>query len=188
MDPNSLVFTGLMSYRPNIDAVSYFVRHILPLIVAQRPTVRFTIVGQGAPAEITRLEGPNVHVAGKVPDVRPFVNRAAAFVVPLRMGSGTRLKILEGMAMGKAVVSTTLGCEGIDVRHGEHLVIADGAPAFAEAVLSLMADANRAAGLGRDGRALVEQSYSWVSIVAELERFHATALGCAQESRKPTIV
>ena len=106
VDPNRIVFTGLMSYRPNIDAVTFFVQRILPLIVAEKPDVVFDIVGQGPPPEVRRLEGRSVRVVGEVPDTRPYVRRAGAFVVPLRMGSGTRLKILEGLAMGKGLVTT----------------------------------------------------------------------------------
>lgn len=176
VDPGSIVFTGLMNYRPNIDAVTFFVRQVLPLILEKKPRANFTIVGLGAPEEVTRLAGPNVHVVGEVPDVRPFVSRAAVFAVPLRMGSGTRLKILEGLAMKKGVVSTTLGCEGIAVRDGEHLLIADGAPAFADAVVRLMDDALLAGRLGSQGRTLVEQNYSWVSIVRDLEHLHGRVL------------
>ena len=175
VDDNSIVFTGLLSYRPNIDAVTFFTKQVLPLIVRRRPNVVFSIVGLGAPSEVTRLAGPNVRFVGEVPDVRPAVRSAGAFVVPLRMGSGTRLKILEGLSMGKGMVSTTLGCEGIAVRDGQHLLVADDPVAF-EAVLSLLDDRQLAARLGREGRALVEQSYSWLSIVDGLERFHERVL------------
>ena len=176
VDDNSIVFTGLLSYRPNIDAVTFFTKQVLPLIVRRRPNVVFSIVGLGAPSEVTRLAGPNVRFVGEVPDVRPAVRSAGAFVVPLQMGSGTRLKILEGLSMGKGMVSTTLGCEGIAVRDGQHLLVADDPVAFAEAVLSLLDDRQLAARLGREGRALVEQSYSWLSIVDGLERFHERVL------------
>jgi glycosyltransferase involved in cell wall biosynthesis len=171
VDPNRLVFTGLMSYRPNIDAVTFFVQRILPLILAEKPDVVFEIVGQGPPPEVRRLEGLSVRVVGAVPDTRPYVRRAAAFVVPLRMGSGTRLKILEGLAMEKGLVTTSLGCEGIDVTDGEHLLVADSDSEFARATLTLIDDVELASRLGRTGRAMVEHSYSWSSIVAELEQF-----------------
>jgi sugar transferase (PEP-CTERM/EpsH1 system associated) len=172
VDANRIVFTGLMSYRPNIDAVTYFVQRILPLVLETKPEVVFEIVGQGPPAEVTTLEGRNVRVVGAVPDTRPYVRRAAVFVVPLRMGSGTRLKILEGLAMGKGLVTTSLGCEGIDVIDGEHVLITDGEAEFARATVTLIDDVHLAARLGRNGRALVEQTYSWSSIVTHLEVFH----------------
>lgn len=174
--PDSIVFTGLMRYRPNVDAVSYFGREILPRIAASRPGVQFAIVGAGPTAEVCQLQGPNVQVTGQVPDVRPYVARAAVAVVPLRMGGGTRLKVVEALAMGKPIVSTSLGCEGIDVRHGEHLLIADDAPAFADAVLRLLADPALATALGRRARALAEEKYGWASITAELERFYLAHL------------
>jgi len=174
--PNALVMTGLMHYRPNIDGAVYFVQEILPRILASRPDTVFYIVGAGATEELKRLEGPNVVVTGTVPDVRPYAHDASVFVVPLRMGGGTRLKVLEGLSMEKAVVSTSIGCEGIDVVHDEHLLIADEPQTFADAVLSLMNDRERAARLGRRGRLLVEQRYKWESVVGRLESFYSDLL------------
>ena len=183
-DPNSLVFTGLISYRPNTDAVIFFVKEVLPLIVQQRPKTVFSIVGMGAPDEVTRLAGPNVRVTGKVDDVRPYIQEASVFVVPLRMGSGTRLKVLEGLAMGKAMVSTRLGCEGIRVQDGKHLLMADEPATFAQATLNLMEDREKALHLGTAGRALVEQEYSWASIVQTMEDFHRQVL---KSKRQQTV-
>jgi polysaccharide biosynthesis protein PslH len=168
----ALVMTGLMHYRPNIDGALYFVNEIFPLILASRPDMVFYIVGAGATDELKRLAGPSVVVTDTVPDVRPYVHDAAAFVVPLRMGGGTRLKVLEGLSMEKAVVSTSVGCEGIDVVHGEHLLVADHPQAFADAVLKVVADDGLAGRLGRQGRALVETHYKWESVVGRLERFY----------------
>ncbi len=106
-----------------------------------------------------------------MPDTRPYVSRAGAFVVPLRMGSGTRLKVLEGLAMGRPLVSTSLGCEGIAAVNGEHLLVADEPRQFAQSVLRLLDDADLAAHLGRRGRTLVEDRYSWPSILGGLETF-----------------
>ncbi len=124
-DRDSIVFLGVMHYRPNVDAALYFAREILPHILRVRPTARFTIVGGGPPDKLRRLAGPSIEVTGRVPDTRPYVSRAGAFVVPLRMGSGTRLKVLEGLAMARPLVSTSLGCEGIAAVDGEHLLVAD---------------------------------------------------------------
>src|SRR6202043_2280933 len=123
----------------------------------------FYIVGAGATDELKRLASAHVVVTDTVPDVRPFVDDAGAFVVPLRMGGGTRLKVLEGLSMEKAVVSTSLGCEGIDVVDGEHLLVADEPQAFADAVRRLCNDSELAGRLGMQGRALVEQRYRWES-------------------------
>lgn len=184
-DPASIVFTGLMRYRPNVDAAIYFAQDVLPLIRRVRPEVTFTIVGADATEEVQRLAGPEVVVTGTVPDVRPYVARAAAVVVPLRMGSGTRLKVLEGLAMGKALVSTSLGCEGIDVRDGEHLLVADDPLDFAAAVLRLVDAPGGAAVLGRRGRALAVAQYSWASVGERLEGFYTEMLSRAESRRAP---
>lgn len=176
VEPDSLVFTGLMSYRPNIDGVVYFVEEVLPRIHRVRPGVTLAVVGAGAGEEVQRLAGPRVLVTGAVPDTRTYFARAAAAVVPLRMGSGTRLKVLEGLAMGKPLVSTGVGCEGIHVKDGEHLLIADEAQALADATLRVLSDAALAAALARQGRALVEREYGWAAITAQLEDFYAQVL------------
>jgi glycosyltransferase involved in cell wall biosynthesis len=173
---HTIVMTGLMHYRPNIDGAVYFVNEIFPRILASRPDMVFYIVGAGATDELKRLGGQSVVVTDTVPDVRPYVHDAAVFVVPLRMGGGTRLKVLEGLSMAKAVVSTSVGCEGIDVAHGEHLLIADDPQAFADAVLHLGTDAELAARLGRQGRTLVEQRYTWESVANRLEGFYRQLL------------
>jgi sugar transferase (PEP-CTERM/EpsH1 system associated) len=172
VDSDSVVMTGLMRYRPNSDAALFFLREVMPLILTRRPNLVFYVVGAGPPEELKRLAGSNVVVTDTVLDVRPYVHKAAVFVVPLRMGSGTRLKVLEGLAMAKPMVSTSLGCEGIDVRHGEHLLVADEPAHFADAVLKLMSEPELGARLGRTGRELVLQQYSWETVVEELERFY----------------
>jgi sugar transferase (PEP-CTERM/EpsH1 system associated) len=168
-DSAEIVFTGLMSYRPNADGAVWFVREILPRISAVRRDITFTVAGAHPPVEVRRLAGPGITVTGALADVRPHMARAAVLVVPLRIGSGTRLKVVEGLAMGRPVVSTSLGSEGIAVSHGEHLLIADHSGSFAAAVLRLLDDPGLAAALSCRGRALVEQRYSWSAIVQQLE-------------------
>jgi glycosyltransferase involved in cell wall biosynthesis len=182
---HTLVMTGLMHYRPNIDGALYFVNEIFPLILASRPEMVFYIVGAGATDELKRLAGPNVVVTDTVPDVRPYVHEAAAFVVPLRMGGGTRLKVLEGLSMEKAVVSTSVGCEGIDVVHGEHLLVADDPRTFADAVLKVTSDDDLARRLGKQGRMLTEGHYKWEAVVDRLETFYRRLLADAA-GRPPT--
>jgi len=174
-DPQSLVFTGRISYRPNADAVTYFVENVLPLIHETRREVTVRIVGTNVPPAVQRLAGPHVLITGAVPDVRPYLRRAAVAIVPIRFGGGTRLKVLEALAMGKAVVSTTIGCEGIDVVPGRHLVVADTASDFAAAVLDLLAHPERASAMGRRGRALVEERYGWPRLSSMLESVLAQA-------------
>ncbi len=173
VDPNMIVLTGLMKYRPNVDGAIFFVRDVLPRILRARPATTFYIVGGEAPPEVTRLASPHVVVTGGVEDVRPYVHRSAVFAVPLRMGSGTRLKVLEGLSMGKPMVSTAVGCEGIEVRDREHLLIADGADAFADAVLEVMGNETLARTLARNGRNLMLERYRWESVVATLDALYA---------------
>jgi sugar transferase (PEP-CTERM/EpsH1 system associated) len=175
-EPDSLIFTGLMTYRPNIDGALYFVEEVLPLIHKIRPNVTLKIVGAGAGEEIAHLAGPSVTITGAVPDMRVHFAAAALAIVPLRMGSGTRLKVVEGLAMGKPMVSTSVGCEGIHVRSEEHLLIADTPAAFADAVLRILSDPPLADTLSRQGRALVESEYGWGSIAGRLESFYAQVL------------
>jgi sugar transferase (PEP-CTERM/EpsH1 system associated) len=176
---DALVMTGLMSYRPNVDGAIYFVQEIFPQILASRPDTILYLVGAAATDEVMRLASSNVVVTGTVPDVRPYVHRSAVFVIPLRMGGGTRLKALEALSMEKAVVSTSLGCEGIDVKDGEHLLIADEPRAFADSVLRLLTDRELAMRLGRQGRRLVERQYRWETVVAQLEEFYGRLLAAS---------
>jgi glycosyltransferase involved in cell wall biosynthesis len=168
-----LLFTGAINYVPNTDAVLYFCDEILPRVRAVRPDVSFAIVGRDPPERVRRLAGPSITVTGTVPDVRPWMRDAAVVVVPLRSGSGTRLKILEALASGCAVVSSSIGCEGLEVTHGRDILIADRPDEFAAGVLRCLADPGLRARLGRGGRALVEQRYRWESIGRALSRHYA---------------
>lgn len=172
VDPERIVLTGLMKYRPNVDGAQFFVRDVLPRILRARPAATFYVVGGEPAPEVTRLAAPNVVVTGGVDDVRPYVHESAVFVVPLRMGSGTRLKVLEGLSMGKPMVSTSIGCEGIDVADREHLLIADGADAFADAVLELMGNPALARALADRGRTLMLERYRWQAVAATLEALY----------------
>jgi glycosyltransferase involved in cell wall biosynthesis len=183
-DPGSIVFVGSINYRPNTDAVLHFAERILPLVREEEPRATFSVVGQGAPASVRRLDGQAVRIVGGVPDVRPHLAAAMVVAVPLRMGGGTRLKVLEGLAMGKALVSTSLGCEGIAVKDGRHLLIADTPEAFAEAVLRLMRDPELRRSLGAAGRELVVNRYDWAAVAAELEAFHQELIA-ARAHRHP---
>lgn len=168
---NSLVFTGSMDWMPNEDGVLYFMRSILPLIRREIPEVSFTIVGR-KPSEKLRSAAasvPGVHVTGTVDDIRPYVREGSVYVVPLRIGSGTRLKIFEAMAMGKAIVSTTLGAEGLPIRDGVDISIADRPEDFSRNVCALFRDQAERRRLGSAARQLVEQHYSWSSVAAEFD-------------------
>jgi glycosyltransferase involved in cell wall biosynthesis len=156
IEPDLLVFTGLMSHPPNVDAAIYMARDVLPLIRARRPGARLRIVGRHPTAEVQALAAlPGVEVTGEVPDVRPHLEEAAVVVVPLRYGSGSRQKILEAWAMRKCVISTTVGAEGLDGVDGVHLVVADAAADFAAAVLRALGDDAWRGSLCTSGRAIV---------------------------------
>jgi glycosyltransferase involved in cell wall biosynthesis len=159
--PNTVVFNATFNYRPNFDAALHLIDEVWPLVVAQCPTARLTLVGNTPEHEARELARPGVELAGKVPDIRPYLSQAAVLAVPVRMGGGTRLKVVEGLSMGKPMVTTTLGCEGLAVRDREHLIIADDPQAFAAAILELFENPALGDGLGRAGRALAERHYSW---------------------------
>jgi glycosyltransferase involved in cell wall biosynthesis len=164
-EPDTLIHSGALSYRPNYDAVDHFLREVFPLIRRQRPTVTVRITGSTDGLDLRALpDAPGTIFTGYLPDIRPAVAQSWVSVVPLRIGGGTRLKILEAMALGTPVVSTPKGAEGLDVRHGEHLLIADTPEAFAAAVLQVLADRSLRAQLAAGGRRLVEERYGWQRI------------------------
>jgi glycosyltransferase involved in cell wall biosynthesis len=166
----ALVFTGSMDWLPNEDAMLYFCREILPAIRRREPDVTLSIVGRAPTPAVRNLAAEHgVTVTGRVDDVRPFMHDAAVYVVPLRIGGGTRLKIFEAMAMGKAVVSTTVGAEGLPVRDGEHVLLADDPPSFADAVIRLLHDVECRQRLARAARQLVTDQYDWAAVAVELE-------------------
>jgi polysaccharide biosynthesis protein PslH len=177
-NPGSLIFIGSLDWRPNIDCMLYFLDQIWPRIKRMSPEVKITIVGRNPnPGLMSRAErDPAVTVNGSVEDVRPFLDSAEVCVVPLRVGSGSRLKILEAFAMEKPVVSTSIGAEGLDVEHGKHLLIADSPDNFAAAVVKLLREPAYRGKLSLEGRRLVEEKYSWKMLAAQLELEWQTAV------------
>jgi glycosyltransferase involved in cell wall biosynthesis len=139
-DPPIVVFTGSMDWEPNIDAMEYFCQQIWPTIVAEFPRTRFQIVGRTPHPRVRRLASESVEVTGSVPSVTDYLKSATVVIVPLRIGGGTRLKVYEAMAMGKALVSTSIGAEGLDFADGRDLYIADDAKSFGTAILQLLRD------------------------------------------------
>jgi polysaccharide biosynthesis protein PslH len=165
-----IVFTGSMDWLPNEDAMLFFCRDVLPLIRAEEPDVRLSIVGRAPTPAVKQLaDHANVRVTGRVDDVRPYMRDAAVYIVPLRIGGGTRLKIFEAMAMGKAVVSTTIGAEGLPVTNGEHVLLADEPNTFARAVVHLLRDIDRRRQLEAAARSLVVEKYDWSAVAGALE-------------------
>jgi len=172
-----LVFVGLMGWMPNSDGVKYFVNEILGKIRQEFPDVSFDIVGKDPPEDVLALSAtPGVRVTGTVDDVRPYVWDAQVYVVPLRFGGGTRLKILEAFAMHKPVVSTSLGCEGIECRQGSELLIADTPSEFADAVIRLLRDPTLRTDLGNRAARLVEEHYGWLSLGEKLLLYYDEVL------------
>jgi sugar transferase (PEP-CTERM/EpsH1 system associated) len=160
--PNRVIFTGTMDYYPNIHAVLLFAQRCWPLIQAQVPNATWLIAGRNPPAEIRNLaELPGITVTGTVSDVRPYLASSTVAIAPLQIGSGTRLKILEALAMRKAVVTTSVGCEGLTVENKKHLLITDPSEEFARAVVTLLNNPELRTTLGNAGRALIEAEYSW---------------------------
>jgi glycosyltransferase involved in cell wall biosynthesis len=172
VEADSILFFGALNYYPNTDGVLFFLRHVLPKLKLRRPLVRVRIVGQKPPNEIASWRDPAVEVVGYVDDVRPHIARAAVVIVPLRIGGGTRLKVLEAMAMEKAIVSTPLGVEGIDVKHGQDVLVGAHADSLVEHLVTLLESRDLAGRLGHAAGELVRSRYSWRASAARLSEFH----------------
>jgi len=169
-DPDKLVFTGSMDWRPNQDAALFFVHEILPRIKEKRPEISVLFVGRKPPKKIKKLESvPGVTITGTVPDVRPFIADGSVYIVPLRIGGGSRLKILEAMAMRRPVVSTTVGAEGLEVTPDENILLADNPEGFAAAVLRCLNDHKLSRKLSDEGYRLVHRTYRWPELA---KKFH----------------
>jgi sugar transferase (PEP-CTERM/EpsH1 system associated) len=166
-----MVFTGSMDWLPNEDGMTYFCREILPRIRQAEPEATLSIVGRAPTPAVRKLsEIAGVEVTGRVDDVRPYIARGAVYVVPLRIGGGTRLKIFEAMSMAKAVVSTTVGAEGLPVTHGRDIDIADEPSGFAHAVVHLMRDAEARRAMEAAARRLVVERYDWSAAAVDFEK------------------
>ncbi len=176
-EPETLVYVGRMSYHANVAAVTWFCQEVLPLIWAERPNVRFFIVGMD-PGPAVRALGrdPRIIVTGTVPDVRPYLARATIGVAPIVYGAGTQFKILENMAMETAMVVTPNAAEPLGVQPGQDILTGDTPQAFAAAVLRLLSDPALRTQLGQAGRRYVEQHHDWNGIAAQLESLYQEAI------------
>ena len=170
MKPHSLVFTGSMDWEPNNDAIFYFIKHIYPLIKKKVQEISFTIVGRDPSDALIKLasKDKSIELTGRVDDVRPYIANSCLYIVPLRIGGGTRLKILEAMAMGKTVISTSIGAEGLEVTSEENIILADEPQVFAKRALELFENNNLRKNIESSGRKLTEQKYSWDIIADKL--------------------
>jgi len=165
-NPESIVFTGSMDWIANEDGIVFFIEKVLPLVRQQFPNAKLLVVGR-RPSDRMRKIGASVlgvEVTGTVDDIRPYLARGSVYVVPLLVGGGTRIKIFEAMAAGKAIVSTTIGAEGLPVKHGENIFLADDAESFARCVIELLGNRATREGLGAASRKLVTAGYSWKAV------------------------
>ena len=175
--PFSLIYTGAVTYNANYDAVAYFIRSIWPLVRKRCPQATFTVTGGTGSVDVTDLAAvPGVTFCGYLPSVADAVRQHWALVAPLRMGGGTRLKILEAMALGTPVIATGKGAEGLAVREGETILLADTPEAFASAVVRVFEDHTLRAGLARAGRMLVEHDYDWAMLAGRLTQLAGSML------------
>jgi sugar transferase (PEP-CTERM/EpsH1 system associated) len=183
-NPTELVFTGSMDWLPNEDAIFYFAEEILPRIASKIPDITLTVAGRNPSKRLVEFAEMNPHltITGRVDDVRPYMDRATAYVVPIRIGGGTRLKIFEAMAMAKPVISTTIGAEGLAVQDGRELLIADEPQAFADAVIATLADKAFAQQIGETAREVVCAQFSWQQVA------NAFAQICERTQRRPIAV
>jgi len=171
----AIVFTGKMDFRPNVDAMLWFHHHVWPLVRNDVPDAHLWVVGKSPHRHLYPLrDDPSVTVTGYVPDILPYFGGADVYVVPLRIGGGTRLKVLEAMSAGLPLVSTTLGVEGLGLLSGEHALLADAPSAFADAVISLLQDRNKCDTLGKAARGFVLDRYDWHRIAPRLEPLYAS--------------
>ena len=177
-EPDLMVFSGSMDWEPNIDAAVYFARNVLPRVRRSRPMARFLVAGRDPSPELrAQLRGePGVAFSGTVPDIRPYLTKACLVVVPLRVGSGTRLKILEAWAMAKPVLSTTVGAEGLPARDGENIAIADSAEDMAARAVDLLTRAKERERLGMMGQQMAEDRFSWSTIGRSLATMYDTVV------------
>ncbi len=175
-EPQTILFTGWMRHDPNVDGIVFFLKEIFPLIRDRNPDVKLFVAGGGLPHHVEMLAGgygDSVVLTGYVEDIRELLNRACVSIVPLRIGGGTRLKILESMAAGTAVVSTSVGCEGLDVMPGEHLYVADDPNDFADRVLFLLRDDAERKRIEENALSLVKERYDWDIIASKMEEVYA---------------
>ncbi|MCH7688209.1 MAG: glycosyltransferase [Planctomycetes bacterium] len=168
--PGRLLFLGSLDWMPNIDGLRWFVADIYPRIKQACPHVTLDIVGRRPASSVVNLQrnGNSIRVLGDVPDVRPYMAKADIFIVPLRVGSGTRLKIFEAMAMERPVVSTTIGAEGLPLTHEKDLLLADSPQTFAEQVTQLLSEPNKKKSISESGHRFVTDNYSWATVSQRL--------------------
>lgn len=187
-EADSLIYSGALTYQANFDAVDYFLREIFPLIQAQRPQIKLRITGKldGVPVErLPKTSSDRVIFSGYLPDIRPTIARSWISIVPLRLGGGTRLKILEALALGTPVVATGKGAEGLNLTPGREILLADSPADFAAAILRLLEDSLLRETLSHNGRLAVETHYDWTFIGQQFNDFIEMAVAQAKPELQP---
>ena len=184
-NPPLIVFTGSMDWEPNIDAVEYFCQEIFPSVLAAFPNARFQIVGRNPHSRVRKLASSSVEVTGTVPSVAEYLRNATVVIVPLRIGGGTRLKIFEAMAMRKAMVSTSIGAEGLDVTSGKDCLLADDAPSFAAAILAVLRDPTLRKSY-EDNAAALAARYDWSQIAMRFAEALSEAVNGSRSHSRPS--
>jgi len=165
---NSLVFVGGMGWFPNKDAMLFFLLDVMPLLIKQCPTIKLTLVGRSTGIDIPETLKKHITVTGFVDDFRPIVYSSNIYILPIRVGSGTRLKLLEAMSMGKAIVATTIGAEGVELEQNTNVIYANDASEFVSAIIKLLNDPNKIDELGINARNIAEKQYDWDIITKKL--------------------
>lgn len=185
-DEFNLVFTGSMDWLPNEDAIRWFTEEILPLIRRQIPQVSLTVVGRNPFPGLVELSTKDaaIVVTGRVPDVRPFMNKASVYIVPIRIGGGTRLKIYEAMAMELPIVSTRIGAEGLPLEDGEEILLRDSPQEFADAVAKLLKDKTLARKIGRQAAKTVREKYGWQKVADDFAGLCEKAVEINSQKKK----
>ena len=175
-EPKTMVFTGKMSHYPNIHGISYFLDEVFPRILSEEPSARLYVVGAYPSREMLRRASDRVIVTGFVEDVRPYMARGEVYIIPLLIGGGIRGKALEAMAMKKPIVSTSIGCEGINLKHEDSALFADAPEDFAAAVLRLFKDKALCTKLGQKAYENVVEGYNWKAKGEEIDRLYQTVV------------
>ena len=175
--PYSLIYLGNFSWLPNLNGVLWFLKEVWPKIIKKFPKIQFFIVGKNPPDELKKYSSKNIIITGYVDDIKPWVNKAEVFIVPLFSGGGIRIKILEALAMGKAIVSTSIGSEGIEVENGKHVIIADDKDSFAQGIEKLFRHKETQTSLSKNSLELMREKYSLKAAQGLLEKTIMDILG-----------
>jgi glycosyltransferase involved in cell wall biosynthesis len=182
-DPATLLFVGSFRHLPNLDAAERLVNTIVPDVLRRRPNVKLVLIGSDVPAALQQRAGPHLEIAGTVSDLGPYLDRASLVAIPLRLGGGMRVKVLEAMAAGKAIVATPLAVEGLDVRDGREVAIADSDDEFSRRIVSLLADTGQRARLGTNARIWAGDHLQWPVIADRFEQLYSGLL--PEEPQRP---